>query len=105
MRIFKASLELVVIAVQHRRDSIDVLGEHAQVQLGIALLHHATQESRRVDAALRLVDGAAVTPHFGDMAGRAFALGDELFTQFVVGILEDGGLGMGPTRTQDTKSY
>ena len=91
----KKSLELVVVAVDHGGHRIHLFREHAHVQLGVALLNHAAQKSRRVDAALGLVDGAAITSHLGDVTGCAFVFGDEFFTQFVVGTLEDGGLGLG----------
>jgi len=99
----KKSLELVVVAVDHGGHRIHLFREHAHVQLSVALLNHAAQKSRRVDAALGLVDGAAITPHLGDVTGCAFVFGDEFFTEFVVGILEDGRLGLGQITTQKAK--
>ena len=98
----KASFELVVIAVEHRRDRSHVLWKHAQIELRVALLHHAAQQGSVVDTALRFVNGTAIATHFGDMAGHALAFGDQFFAQLVVSLFEDGWLRMGQSCTKET---
>jgi len=98
----KASFELVVIAVEHRCDRGHVLWKHAQVELCVALLHHATQQGSVVDTTLGFVNGAAVATDFGDMARHALAFGDQFFAQLVVSLFEDGRLRMGKCCKKET---
>ena len=45
-----SSLELMVVAIEHRRHRIHLLRKQTQIEFGIALLDHATQKTWDVDA-------------------------------------------------------
>jgi hypothetical protein len=63
-----------MVKVQDRCNRGDFFGEKAQVELGIALLNHASQKAWSVDATLRLVNGTAIAPHSLLMTSIAFVL-------------------------------
>ena len=88
-------LQTVMIAIKHGRDSSHLVREKAQIQLGVALLHHASQQAGGVDATRRFVNGASITTHFLLVAGRTLALDHQLFAQLEVGTLVDGRQGLG----------
>jgi hypothetical protein len=91
----EVSFEFVVIAIDHRGDRSHVLWKHTQVELGVALLHHAAQQGSVVDTTLGFVNGAAIATDLGDMADHALAFGNQFFTQLVVRIFVDGRLSDG----------
>jgi hypothetical protein len=72
------SFEAVVVPVKHRRNGIDFIREQAQIQLRIALLHHAPQKSQSVDTPGGLVDRSTITTHLLCMANGALVLGNQL---------------------------
>ena len=84
-----------MIAIDHSRDRSHVLWKHSEVELGVALLHHAAQQGSVVDTTLGFVNGAAIATDLEDMTGHALAFSNQIFTQFVVRILVDGRLRMG----------
>ena len=94
-RALKVSFEFVVIAIDHSRDRSHILWKHTEVELGVALLHHAAQQRSVVDTTLGFVNGAAIATDFGDMTGHAIAFSNQFFTQFVVRIFVDGRLSLG----------
>ena len=85
------SLELVVVAVDDRRHCRDFFRKHLEIQSAVALLNHAAQQARIVDAAFGFVDGVAITPYFADVTLGAFVLRNQLFPQFQVGTVENSG--------------
>ncbi len=89
------SLELVVIPGEHRRHRVNLFREQTQIELGVALLDHAAQCRRAVDASQGLVHSVAIATYFADMARNALALSDEFFAKPEVCVLEETGLGMG----------
>ena len=84
------SLEFVVVPVDHGRNSRYLVGKHLEVQRAVALLNHTAQQTRIVDAAFGLVNGAAITANFADVTLGAFVLRNQLFPQLQVGIFENG---------------
>ncbi|MBP6245118.1 MAG: hypothetical protein KA411_05615 [Limnohabitans sp.] len=78
-----------MVSIEYRSDRIDLFREHAQIQFGVALLDHASQQCGTVDASLGFIDGTAITPDFAHMASHALAVSDQFFAQLVIRILED----------------
>ena len=98
-----------MVSVEYRRHRSHFFRKHAHVQLGVALLDHAAQKRRRIDSPLGFVNGAAIAPHFGHMAGHALVFCDQLLTEFDVSFLENRRLRHGcacqcPTQTQPTQN-
>jgi len=94
----RKSAKTVVVAVEHCGDGSHFFGEKTQVELGVALLHHAAQKTRGVDAPRGLEDGTAIAPHLLHMAGCTFVLGHQLLPQRQIRIAKLGrdlGLGTG----------
>ena len=90
--IFVVLFELVVLFVQDSCHRVGVFWEKTQVQLGIAILHHAPQQACCVDAPLGVVDVTAVTPHAANMAFIAFVFSDQLLAHREIGVFEQGVL-------------
>ena len=93
-----------MVAVQHGSHGCDFFGEQTQVEFGIAVLDHAAQQTRCVDAAGRPVDGTAIAADLLLMTGCALVLGQQLLAQVQIGPLEDGrrlGLGCAGKQEED----
>jgi hypothetical protein len=81
-----------MLLVQDSCYGVGVFWKKAEVELGVAVLHHAAQSTRRVDAAFRVIDGTAIAAHTTDVAFVALVFGNQLFTNFEIGIFEQGVL-------------
>ncbi len=79
-----ASLESVVVPVQHRADGSHFFRKQGQVELHIALLDHAAQSAGRVDAAAGLVNGRSVTTDLALVTRHALVIGDQLRAELQV---------------------
>ena len=77
-------LESIVVSVENRCDRRRLFGEHAQVQLGVALLDHAAQKAGCIYLSGWFVDGTSVPADPFLMTGGTLVLGDQPFTQLVV---------------------
>lgn len=86
-----------MVAIDHRSNCSGVFREETQVEHGVALLNHATQQASGVDTTLGLVDGAAIAAHLLGVAGAAFAFFDQPLARGNVGVFENVGLGVGPS--------
>jgi hypothetical protein len=67
-----------MITVYDSRNRGHFVREKPHVQLGIALLDHASKQSGGVDATRRFVNGTPIAPDFLLVAGYALVLGNQL---------------------------
>lgn len=77
-----------MLFVQDSGNSIGIFREKSQVELGVAVLDHATQGTCRVDAAFGVIDGTAIAAHASNVAFVALVFGNQLFARFEVCIFE-----------------
>ena len=93
-------LETVVVSVKHRGNRCHLFREKRQTQFGVALLNHASQQTRCGNPTGRPVNCAAIASNLLLMTSRALMLGKQPGAQREVGA-DIQGRHLRPCRHQD----